>query len=114
MVAFEKGNVDKILTYMSHAATWWVAGALEGISGTREKEALGEMLSGPSGLTKKRAISLTPLQWTCQGDRVAGERESCSELNNGRVYNNRYHFVCEARDGSSTQESRKSTRTPAP
>ncbi len=99
MEVFGKGNVDDILSYMSDSATWWVAGTMEGISGTKDKAAFGEMLSGLSSLTKTGAISLTPLHWTCQGDRVAVETESYSELNNGRVYNNLYHFVFEVRDG---------------
>lgn len=99
MEVFGKGNVEDILSYMSDSATWWVGGTMEGISGTKDKQAFGEMLSGLSSLTKTGAISLTPKGWTCEGDRVAVETESYSELNNGRVYNNEYHFVFEVRDG---------------
>lgn len=99
MEVFGKGNVDDILSYMADSATWWVGGTMEGISGTKDKKAFGEMLSGLSSLTKTGAIRLTPTAWTCQGDRVAVETESYSELNNGRVYNNEYHFVFEVRDG---------------
>jgi ketosteroid isomerase-like protein len=99
MEVFGTGNVENILSFMTDDATWWVGGTLEGISGTKEKLAFGEMLGGLSALTKSGAISLTPLEWTCQGDRVAVETESYSELNNGRVYNNLYHFVFELRDG---------------
>lgn len=99
MTVFSAGDVTKILSYMADSATWWVAGALEGISGTKNKKEFGEMLAGLSGLTVSGAIRLTPLAWTAEGDRVAVETESYSELRNGRVYNNLYHFVFEVRDG---------------
>lgn len=35
MKDFSTGNVDKILSYMSETATWWVAGELEGVSGEK-------------------------------------------------------------------------------
>ncbi|MFC4004127.1 nuclear transport factor 2 family protein [Prauserella oleivorans] len=99
MEVFSAGEVDKILSYLSDTATWWVAGNLEGISGTKNKKEFGEMLAGLSALTVTGAIKLTPLAWTAEGDRVAVETESYSELKNGRVYNNLYHFVFEIRDG---------------
>lgn len=99
MEVFSTGEVDKILSYLSDSATWWVAGNLEGISGTKNKKEFGEMLTGLSALTVTGAIKLTPLAWTAEGDRVAVETESYSELRNGRVYNNLYHFVFEVRDG---------------
>jgi len=99
MEVFGQGDVAEILSYMSDDATWWVGGTMEGVSGTKDKAAFGEMLAGLAGLTETGAIILTPLRWTCQGDRVAVETESYSKLKNGRVYNNLYHFVFEVRDG---------------
>lgn len=99
MEVFSTGDVERILSYLADSATWWVAGELDGISGTKNKQEFGEMLAGLSTLTKTGAISLTPLAWTAEGDRVAVETESYSELNSGRVYNNLYHFVFEVRDG---------------
>lgn len=98
MEVFSRGDVEKILSFMSESATWWVAGDLEGISGEKNKKEFGEMLTGLSALTKTGAIALKPLAWTAEGDRVAVETESYSELQNGRVYNNLYHFVFEVRD----------------
>ncbi len=40
-----------------------------------------------------------PLAFTAEGERVAVETESYSEMNNGKVYNNLYHFVFVVRDG---------------
>jgi uncharacterized protein len=99
METFSKGDVEGILGYLSDDATWWVAGNVEGISGTKDKEAFGQMLSGIAESTRTGAIQLTPLGWTAEGDRVAVETESYAELENGRVYNNLYHFVFEVRDG---------------
>ncbi|TKG72865.1 nuclear transport factor 2 family protein [Prauserella endophytica] len=99
MEVFSTGDVDGILSFLSESATWWVAGDLDGISGTKSKREFGEQLSGISASTVTGAIRLTPLAWTAEGDRVAVETESYSELKNGRVYNNLYHFVFEVRDG---------------
>lgn len=95
MEDFSTGNVDKILSYMSETATWWVAGKIEGVSGEKNMKAFREMLTGLSSQTKTGAIRLKPLAWTAEGNRVAVETESYSEMNNGKVYNNLYHFVFE-------------------
>jgi len=97
MEVFSAGDVDAILGSMTEDATWWVAGTMPGISGQVDREGFGKLLTGLAGLTKTGAISLTPKAWTCQGSRVAVETESYSELLNGRVYNNQYHFVFELR-----------------
>jgi ketosteroid isomerase-like protein len=99
MEVFSTGVVDEILSYLDDSATWWVAGTIEGVSGTKDKAGFGEMLSGLSALTTTGAISLTPKAMTAEGERVAVETESYSELKNGRVYNNLYHFVFIVRDG---------------
>ncbi|WP_028851460.1 nuclear transport factor 2 family protein [Thermocrispum municipale] len=99
MQVFSTGDVAAIMDYLAPTATWWVAGTIEGISGTKSKDEFREMLSGLSANTKTGAIRLTPIAWTAEGDRVAVETESYSEMTNGRVYNNLYHFVFEVRDG---------------
>lgn len=102
MDVFGEGDAEKILSYLDDSATWWVAGTIEGVSGTKTKEEFGALLSGLSTETKAGAIKLTPKEWTAEGDRVAVETESYSELKNGRVYNNFYHFVFTVRDGKIT------------
>ncbi|HEY2054152.1 MAG TPA: nuclear transport factor 2 family protein [Solirubrobacterales bacterium] len=99
MEVFSAGNVDEILGMMDESATWWVAGTMEGISGTKDKKGFGEMLGGLSGGVEGGAIRLTPESFIAEGDKVAVETESYAELKNGRVYNNHYHFVFEVRDG---------------
>jgi ketosteroid isomerase-like protein len=99
MEVFSAGDVEGILGFLADSATWWVAGTMEGISGTKDKAAFGQMLSAISESTRTGAIRLTPHAWTAEGDRVAVETESYTELKNGRVYNNLYHFLFEVRDG---------------
>ena len=99
MTVFSGGDVEKILGSMTDDATWWVAGNIPGISGTKDKAGFGEMLGGIAANTTTGAIKLTPLAFTAEGERVAVETESYAELTNGRVYNNLYHFVFIVRDG---------------
>ncbi|MGP3706229.1 nuclear transport factor 2 family protein [Gordonia paraffinivorans] len=99
MEVFSRGDVEAILSFLAPTATWWVGGTIEGISGTKNKEEFGAMLSGLSATTKTGAIALKPLAFTAEGERVAVETESHSEMSNGKVYNNLYHFVFIVRDG---------------
>jgi uncharacterized protein len=100
--AFSAGDVDRILSYLDDSATWWTAGTIDGVSGTKSKQEFGALLRGLSSATTTGAIKLTPGEWTAEGDRVALESESYSELTNGRVYRNQYHFAFVLRDGKIT------------
>ncbi|SFN51189.1 hypothetical protein SAMN05216207_1015137 [Pseudonocardia ammonioxydans] len=99
MEVFSGGDVDAILDRMTDDATWWVAGNIPGISGTKDKAGFKDMVSGIAGSTTSGAIRLTPLAFTAEGERVAVETESYTELKNGRIYNNIYHFLFTVRDG---------------
>lgn len=99
MEVFSAGDVDGIMDRLTDDATWWVAGTIPGISGTKDKAGFREMVSGIAASTTCGAIRLTPLAFTAEGDRVAVETESYTELKNGRVYNNLYHFLFTVRDG---------------
>lgn len=96
---FSTGDVPQILASMTEDATWWVAGTMEGISGTYTREQFGELAGGIGAGTKESRIQLTPHAWTVDGDRVAVATESYAELTDGRVYNNLYHFLFVVRDG---------------
>ena len=48
-------------------------------------------------------IQLQIVAMTAEGDRVAVEAETDSEMLNGRRYNNAYHFVFKLRDGQFTE-----------
>ncbi len=51
----------------------------------------------------KSPIQLKIVDMTAEGDRVAVEAETDSEMLNGRRYNNAYHFVFKLRDGKFTE-----------
>lgn len=94
---FSTGDVNATLEMMDEKATWWVAGTIP-LSGTKSRTEFGEMLSGVAA-NCKGPITLTPSAVTAEGERVAIETESYGELNNGRIYNNLYHFLIIVRDG---------------
>ncbi|WP_208379112.1 nuclear transport factor 2 family protein [Cumulibacter soli] len=98
MVDFSSGGPEKIAEYLADDATWWTAGSLEGLSGTLGKQDWVKGISGVASLVKGGAITLSPKAFTTGGDRVAVETESYAELNNGRVYQNQYHFLFVVRD----------------
>ena len=95
--AFSAGKAEDALAMLAEDATWWIAGNFP-LSGTRTKQEfieLGEQLApvAPNG------FRVTPTAFTAEGDRVAVEAESYGEMANGKIYNNRYHFLIEVRDG---------------
>lgn len=95
---FSSGDVAATMAMMSDDATWWVAGTMP-ISGTYDKAAFTTLLSGVASACKGGAIRITPKVFTADEDRVAVEAESLAELNNGRRYNNHYHFLFTVRGG---------------
>jgi len=95
---FSSGDVAATMAMMSDDATWWVAGTMP-ISGSYDKAAFTTLLSGVASACKGGAIRIMPKVFTADEDRVAVEAESLAELNNGRRYNNHYHFLFTVRDG---------------
>lgn len=94
---FSAGRFEAALELLADEATWWIGGNFP-LSGTRSKAEMTELIKGvaanmPSGLT------LTPKGITAEGERVAVEVESYGKHNNGRVYNNQYHFLFVVKDG---------------
>lgn len=93
MKAFSSGDIDAAFSYLSESATWWVAGGIEGISGTNSRDALRHTLEAIASLSKTGAIVLAPSAWTIEDERIAVEANAYAELRDGRVYDNSYHFV---------------------
>lgn len=96
---FSNANVQAALYLLDESATWRAMGQTGCLpmSGEMDRQAIGALITNvnqsiPAGL------KLTPLAWTVEDNRVALEMESCGELTNGRIYNNRYHFLIELRD----------------
>lgn len=96
---FSSGDVAGILERLHPDATWWVSGTMAGLSDTYTRQQLGVLLQGVTAVYKKGALLITPTSLVGEGNRVAVEAESFAELNNGRVYNNFYHFLFKIADG---------------
>lgn len=101
MEAFGSGDIPRTMAMMSEDATWWVAGTIP-LSGTYDKAEFTALLGGVVE-NCKGPIQLTPKEFTAEGGRVAVETESYVETNEGKVYNNEYHFLFVVRDGKITQ-----------
>ena len=96
---FSRGDVAGVVARLHDNATWWVSGTMVGLSGTYSKQQMGELLKGVKDYYKQGALRITPSRMIAEGNLVAVEAESYAELQNGRVYNNLYHFVFEIADG---------------
>ena len=92
---FSTGDVDRIMDALTDDASWWISGTIEGMSGTNSKQQLGELLRAVVPLYKGGALKITPTSMIAEGKVVAAEAKSYAELTNGKVYNNRYHFLIE-------------------
>ncbi|MGX6449444.1 nuclear transport factor 2 family protein [Patulibacter sp. S7RM1-6] len=100
---FSSGDVDRTLELLTDDVTWWVAGSLEGLSGTLDKEGVRAVVGGAGEAAVDGAVRLTATGWTVDGDRVAVEARSDAPLRNGRTYRNEYHFLFRVRDGRIAQ-----------
>ena len=97
---FSEGKVDAALALMADTATWWVAGNPQkfALAGTKTKAQFAELVRG-IGAAMPKGLRVTPTGLTAEGDRVAVEAESYGETVHGKIYNNRYHFLIEVRNG---------------
>ena len=98
LATFSTGNVDAVLDRMADGATWWVYGAIDGLSGTYGKAEFGGLLRGAVAMYREGALRLTPTHMIADGNEVAVEAESFATMANGRIYSNRYHFLFEVAD----------------
>lgn len=107
---FSTGNVEKILEFLTEDATWWVAGSIPHMSGENSKAALGQLLRNAVTLYKENALRITPSSMIAESNSVAVEAQGFAELNDGRVYRNRYHFRIEV-NGDRIQRVREYSDT---
>lgn len=98
-VTFSKGDVAGVLDRMHDDGSWWVSGAIDGMSGTYPKADLAGLLEGARALYREGALRIEPAVMTAEGDRVAVEARSFATLADGRIYANSYHFLITLRDG---------------
>jgi uncharacterized protein len=95
------GNGAAVLGTLADSATWWVAGNFP-LSGTKTKAQFAELV-GSLGSNIEGGMRVTPTGITVEGDRVAVEAESYARMKNGKVYQNKYHFLFIVRDGKIQQ-----------
>ncbi|WP_397585769.1 nuclear transport factor 2 family protein [Sphingorhabdus sp.] len=99
---FSKGDVPGVIERLHEDGSWWVSGAIEGMSGTYSKGELAGLLDGARSLYREGALQINPTSMTAEGDRVAVEAKSFATMEDGRVYANSYHFLLTVRDGKVT------------
>ncbi len=87
------GAGEPDVTLLTDDSTWWAPG--RGEFGT---EAFLKVSRAFAGMFK-RPSTITVHGVTAEGDRVAIEAEGHAELTDGRIYNNRYHYLFVFRDG---------------
>jgi uncharacterized protein len=94
---FSAGNYAAAVAMLTDDATWWVAGTTA-LSGTYSKNEFAALLGQVTGMLPN-GVSVTPKLLTAEDDRVSVEATSYGEVNNGRTYQNIYHFMFVCRDG---------------
>ena len=94
------GRLDGFFACLTPDASWQIIGKPDkfALAGKRTMTEMREFLSGVSG-TLETPLVVTPVAFTCEGNRVAVEATSHADLKNGRAYRNEYHFLFEFRDG---------------
>jgi len=95
--AVSKGNYDKVLNSLAEDATCWVAGSLPA-SGTYTKEKMPEFFN-TLGLIFPKGLNLIVDHLIAEGDYVAVEGHSHAEIAKGKIYQNKYHWFYEVKDG---------------
>ena len=96
---FSRGDVPGVIDRMHDEGSWWVSGAIEGMSGAYPKAELAGLLDGARALYREGALRITPTVITAEDDRVAVEATSFATMEDGRIYANSYHFLVTVRDG---------------
>jgi len=97
---FSAGKVDAVLALVADSATFWIAGKPDkfALAGAKTKGQFADLLKGV-GAAMPKGLRLTPTGITAEGDRVAAEVEAHGETASGKIYDNRYHFLFEIREG---------------
>ena len=97
---FSANDVAGGLDLLPDDATWWIAGRQDQLpaAGAHTKEQIARVLFGMTAQLKE-GLNMTVKNLIAEGDKVAAEVESYGPLQNGRVYNNQYHFLLTIRAG---------------
>lgn len=92
---FSQGDVDAVMALLTDDATWWVAGRIDGMSGTNDRPALDALLRQVKPLYREGALRITPTSMIAESNLVACEAHSHATMQDGREYANMYHFLFE-------------------
>jgi len=97
------GNTADALNLLSDDATYWILGdpSVMPSAGPNSKTKMARIF-GAMASQMSKGMRIAPKDMIAEGDQVAIEAESYGELDNGRVYNNRYHIRMTIRDGKIT------------
>ncbi len=97
---FSRANVDKALAYLDDKVVWQAMGVHGELpmSGKMDKKEIGELIITVKSMMPK-GLELKSIGWTAEDNRVAAEFISYGVLNNGKVYNNLYHFLFQFSNG---------------
>lgn len=88
----ERGDIGRALDMASDELTYWLPGP-----GTMNKAQFLAFFGPLGDMVDSIRFHITGA--TVENERVALEAESKANLNNGRTYENKYHFLFEFRDG---------------
>jgi len=97
---FSASDLDGALATLSEDATWLIPGKRDRMptAGLYTKERIARLFHAMLKQLKG-GLRMTVLSTVAEGDRVAIEAESSGDLENGRFYRQKYHFLLEFRDG---------------
>lgn len=99
--AFAKGDRETASDLLDEAVVWQAMGTVGGdpMSIMRNKKEIGDLLVKMKQDIQD-GLTLTPLAWTCENDRVALEMEGKGVvMATGKSYDNFYHFLIELEGG---------------
>ena len=94
------GDIAGVMAGMTDDATWLIPGKPDAApaAGLYTKEKISALFHTMLGRLKS-GLRMTVKSAIAEGDKVALEVESYGELTNGRIYDQRYHFLIEFRGG---------------
>ena len=97
---FTTSDIDGVLSLLDDQVSWQMMGQQGGlpISGTMDRGGIIDLMKSVRELVSGQ-LKMTIIDWTIDDDRVAVEVESDAELNNGRRYNNLYHYLIVIKNG---------------
>jgi ketosteroid isomerase-like protein len=97
---FTASDIAGVMATMTDDATWLIPGKPDAspAAGLYTKEKISGLFHTMLGRLKS-GLKMTVKSAIAEGDKVALEVESYGELKNGNIYDQRYHFLIEFREG---------------